>query len=352
MRFKGSLFPFIQVIAALLLLMSFPKSSSHSIKGIAAASLAPFWEQLQGIKQVFKHTTDVQITNEDGTVCFAKDEIRRLRLENQLLINEIQRISAHFNNEAWIVAEAEAMQEPRDISYFRNLRNEDQVRLLNLKLQSVPASVIFRSPSSWTNSFWINVGNHDNQRLGKEIISKNSPVVVGASVAGVIDYVGNKQSRVRLITDSGLTPSVRVMRTVEGKTWYLAKGELKGSKEAAWRTLSPILKGVGFNYDFPDVEGPARDLRSGEVAGYKEKLLPKLPIIEVDDLLITTGMDGVFPRGLQVAKVKKINLLKEGDYFYEIEAVASVKNLDDLTEVYVLPTIGYDPDIQAPHLLR
>ncbi len=32
-------------------------------------------------------------------------------------------------------------------------------------------------------------------------------------------------------------------------------------------------------------------------------------------------MDGVFPEGLKVARVTKIQALREGDYCYEIEAL-------------------------------
>ena len=43
---------------------------------------------------------------------------------------------------------------------------------------------------------------------------KNSPVIIGFQVVGVVDYVGKWCSRAKLITDSSLTPSVRVSRGV------------------------------------------------------------------------------------------------------------------------------------------
>jgi cell shape-determining protein MreC len=353
MRNRKSAIPLIQIFALLLALMSVPIESSLMIKGVAIASLAPIWGKMQNAKQTFQHVNDTKITSEDGSVSYAKEEIDRLKLENQLLANEIQNLIDILKNEAIIASQAkeiESLAPPDQIDYLKRLRKEDFTLLLTQQLQSIPAQVIFRSPSSWTNSFWINAGSSNNDSLGRIVIAKNSPVVIGTSVAGVIDYVGNHQSRVRMITDSGLSPSVRVMRVADNQTWYLAKGELRGSVDAAWRGLSPALKGVGFNYDYADEAGPSRDLRSGEALGTNEKL-PKMPIIQIGDLLVTTGMDGVFPRGLQVAKVSKINLLKEGDYCYEIEAVACVKNLDDLTTVYILPPTAYDPNIQAPLVL-
>ena len=47
---------------------------------------------------------------------------------------------------------------------------------------------------------------------------------------------------------------------------YLAKGELYGSSKPLWRTQRHQLKGTGFNYDFADGEGPARDLQTGKHA--------------------------------------------------------------------------------------
>ena len=44
------------------------------------------------------------------------------------------------------------------------------------------------------------------------VIGKNSPVVVDGSLVGVVEYVGKRSSRVRLITDSGLISSVRALR--------------------------------------------------------------------------------------------------------------------------------------------
>lgn len=354
MRRRKSTRSYLQLFAVLLALMSIPREPSLRCKGMTVAMLAPAWEQLQSIKKALQHVTDIKITGDDGTVAYAKDEIHRLKLENRLLTNEVHHLKEILQNETFIQSQnfdVENSDAEEALSYLKRLRQEDFNLLLSEQLQSIPAQVIFRSPSTWTNSLWINVGAADNEGFGREVIAKNSPVVVGTSVAGVIDYVGNHQSRVRMITDSGLTPSVRVMRVADDKTQYLAKGELRGSVEAVWRGLSPVLKGVGFNYDYTDEEGQARDLRTGEAVAAFEKS-PKMPIIKNGDLLITTGMDGVFPRGLRVAKVSHINLLKEGDYYYEIEAIACIKNLDDLTSVYVLPPTGYNSNIQAPHIVR
>ena len=230
-----------------------------NLKGIAVAALAPLWELISSISTSFRHVSDVKVTHEDGTEKYAQEEIDRLKLENQLLANEVLNLTDILKNEALIalqVLDKDSDTLSQRIDMLQLLREQDFSRLLSLQLSSIPAQVIFRSPGSWTNSFWVNVGAADNDSLQNDVIVKNSPVVVGTSIAGVIDYVGKHQSRVRMITDSGLCCSVRVMRIVDKQAKYLAKGELRGSVEAVWRGLSPVLRGVGFNYDYADEDGP------------------------------------------------------------------------------------------------
>lgn len=209
-------------------------------------------------------------------------------------------------------------------------------------MDAIPARIIFRSPHSWNSTVWVATDSHT------AAIAKNSPVVVGKSIVGVVDYVGKGQCRIRLITDSGLTPSVRAVREVDGKLWHLAKGELQGRSEPLWRRKSHQLHGSGFQYDFPDGYGPARDLRTGKP---QDSSLPPLPLVEVGDLLITTGMDGVFPPNFQVATVDEIHILKEGNYFYNLEATPTAGNLEDLSLVFILPPMGYHPHDLPPTIL-
>jgi rod shape-determining protein MreC len=187
--------------------------------------------------------------------------------------------------------------------------------------------VIFRSPSSWNSSFWIGAGERDGVEL-------DSPVVSGDLLVGVVDHVGARHSRVRLLTDSGLAPAVRVLR--DGQ--LLAKGELSGSSAPLWRGAGKRLKGTGFNYDRDDEAGAARDLRTGvpKTGG------PSTPLIEEGDLLVTSGLDGVFPPGLRVAAVADVETLREGAYFYSLMA-DPLADFEELQAVQLLPAQGFAP---------
>jgi len=292
----------ILVFCAALILLSLSKTNADKIRGFFAAALRPAWEFFSSTRLSASKTSPLGI------------EVQRLLLENQMLKKEIKHLKDRFG--------------------------KDLEAILDFDFQIVPARVIFRSPAAWDHSVWINVGERTNQQLGKNVILKNSPVVVGKSVVGVVDYVGNRQSRVRLITDSGLPLSVRVYRTNGQTVHRLAKGELQGGARQV-RSNEYLLRGVGFNYDFCDEEGPARDLRSGKPADGKSGVA--IPLVKGGDLLVTSGLDGVFPAGLHVGRVHKIFPLKEGDYYFELEAKSTVDNLDDLSAVFVLEPLGYNP---------
>ena len=222
------------------------------------------------------------------------------------------------------------------------------------------AKVIFREPISWSSHLWIGVGQREN-------VEVNSPVVIGKNVVGVVEEVLRKKSRVRLITDQNLSASVRVKRGgeqdvvlferitgltdiletrseihgaseltralhmfktqlgIDEKEIYLAKGRLHGASASLWRCLGQKLKGVGFNYDFPDEKGESRSLRTSSI-----------PLIKVGDLLVTTGMDGIFPEDLHVGVVSKIYPLQEGGISYELEATPLLQTLNTLSQVSVL----------------
>jgi cell shape-determining protein MreC len=352
----------LYLLAALLIIVIIPKSTSIAFRGFFMSVMSPFWGA-------------VSSTPKEGV------EQLRLQAENQLLHNELEYWQELYQQEHDLNAQLAFL---HDLEHTGHKAQELE-QFLKPQLEAIPARVIFRSPNTWSSSLWINVGSKDNELLGKNVITKNSPVVIGSSVVGVIDYVGKRQSRVRLITDSAVAPSVRAVRgqaqnrrlleniaslkqefrerfpdnshiqgeldAIEqrlaevGESWYLAKGEVRGSSEPLWRAPRSLLQGIGFNYDFPDQYGPARDLRTGEViAGEGDPV----SILEEDDLLITTGMDGIFPPGLRVGRVTRVELLQEGDYYYELQAVPTVGNLNELTLVFVIPPQGFDREDQPP----
>lgn len=340
---------FLFLFAFVLLLMSISNPSAEKMRGTTMAVISPFLEYLATSQPVITQSTN------------SGEQIQRLQLEKSQLTSEVTRLKNMLIKERRLMAQLKTSQleisESDELTQLARKRYQELKVLLKFQLQAIPAKVLFRSPSSWGSSLWLDVGHANNEAMGCEIIAKNSPVVVGDSIVGVVDYVGTHQCRIRLVTDSGLSLSVRAVRgnidpdepvsAQEGI--YLAKGELHGSSKPLWRSRGILLHGVGFNYDFGDSEGPARDLRTGIPVGSSDSKAA-IALIKINDFLVTTGMDGIFPPGFYVGQVTHVNTLREGDYYYDLQAKPTAGNLDELTFVHVLPPMGYDPDDQPPLL--
>lgn len=378
--------PYFFLIFFFLCLMSFPKGGSERIRSAVVCSFAPCWGGFSFLKEktllLLTLPFPSRLGSQDNTF-----EIERLSQENQLLRSQVENVREWLLHEDRIHDQAMRLktlsETPFNESFWKDFfkrRSQELCKSLDLQTCSLPATVIFREPASWSSTFWIDIGESDNEKVGMTIIGKNSPVLLGTSVVGIVEYVGRGQSRVRLITDSRLSPSVRAVRgdeqnryllehldslifalelrtdlfssEQECKTaahvlyglkkmmmqqsgdYYLAKGELRGTSNPLWRSRSQVLRGIGFNYDFPDKEGPARDLRSGEPYPAKADAIQ---LLRPGDLLVTTGLDGIFPPGFRVAIVSSVQTLREGASSYEIEAISTAGNLDELAHVFVLP---------------
>ncbi len=311
----GSPLPYFLLVFFLLGWTGLSQSASDRMRNDTVSALAPLWRAASQKKEsLFQRSSKREKTG-------FSIEASELMLENQRLKEELEQVREWIAHEAQILSQKDLL---------------ERLDLLEKHRKAIPAKVIYRDPGSWGSSLWIEAGEEDNQRLGFCAIARNSPVVQGASLVGVVDYVGSKQSRVRLITDSALSLAVRVMR--EGKEpLYLAKGELHGNGSSPWRVRQPCLKGVGFNYDYADAQGCARELRTGRPLSGADK---GIPLIGEGDLLITSGLDGVFPFGIFVATVAKVEPLQEGSVSYAIDALPSASLLNDLKTVFVLPSLG------------
>jgi rod shape-determining protein MreC len=383
--------PYLFLILFFFSIMSLSHESSERIRSCAVSSFAPCWKSFNFLKEKILFLFTLPLPVAGRSACNGV-EIERLSRENQLLRSQIENVREWLLYEDRIqeqIARYQVISQTNvnDVFWkeFFKRRNQELYHMIDLQICSLPAKVVFREPASWSSTLWINLGEKDNQKLKKKIVGKNSPVLLGTSIVGIVEYVGNQQSRVRLITDSRLTPSVRACRGNEQNRYllehldalmfslelrqdlfpsaeemralnqhfdrlkqalleqsgdfYLAKGEIHGTSHPLWRSRSQVLKGIGFNYDFSDDEGPARDLRSGEPYAISRKA-EWIPLLKPGDLLVTTGLDGVFPPGFRVAIVSAVQTLKEGASSYEIEAISTAGNLDLLTHVFVLPPSG------------
>ena len=380
--------PYALLAGFLFLVLSFPQGGADKMRYAAIGLVSPLWRVVDFLKSGTLQLLMIAPPGSRTDANALSAELETLKRENLALRTQLTNVRQWLLQEERIDEEVQrwkTVQEtaPSDLKEFYKRRAVQLRELLDLQLRALPAKVIFREPASWSSFLWLDVGEQNNRAMKRVIVAKNSPVVVGTSLVGVVEEVGERKCKVRLITDAGLVPSVRAIRGKEqnrflleyleglilglntrpdlfvsqeearvGIAWlgrmkeqlknsaedhYLAKGELHGTSQPLWRSRDVVLRGAGFNYDFADVEGEARDLRTGELAGSKKG---GMPILKTGDLLVTTGMDGVFPAGLRVAIVSQVVPLREGACSYEIEAKATCGHLDTLSHLTVLPPRG------------
>jgi rod shape-determining protein MreC len=354
--------------------LSLSTAATDRLRSISVATLAPSWNLLSDVKGGFSQIAAVWPSGGYRTSPHVQREFESMRLEIHNLRSQLELMKAQVDLEKLVVEEAELLKHFARDDAFSKRRKSEIFRLIDLYSPSVIGKVIFRETTAWSSSLWINLGEKTNQVLGKIVIAKNSPVVMGTTVLGIVEYVGYHRSRVRLITDSSIAPSVRVLRgsqqsqviaqqskkllflleTYEdhpikkeliqfiqklcssGEDFYLAKGELRGIRGPLFRSRQALLQGVGFNYDFEDEEGLSRDLRTGKTSHGTEQ---KIALVQKGDILVTTGMDGIFPPGLKVGQVTLVYPLQEGASAYELDAVPLIENFNNIPFVTVLPPL-------------
>ncbi len=203
--------------------------------------------------------------------------LNNMRLENQSLKGRIVEMEARMEG----LLESEAI-------------NHRLQKLLDLKTRvpgrSVSAAVIGNSASTWFQSLTINKGENDGIRKGMAVISS-------VGIVGQVVVVARRIAKVLLITDrsSGVDVISRRSR---------ARGIVSGSLDNG-----PVMKYVKRN----------EDIREG-------------------DRLITSGLDGIFPKGLLVGTVGKVR--KESNGHFQHVEVALAVDPSQIEEVLVTSAGG------------
>lgn len=192
------------------------------------------------------------------------------------------------------------LREENDALRQRNVELEEQAlladRLTELmeiqstyNLQSVSARVISGSTDSWTSTITIDKGSAAGLAVGM-------PVMDGSGVIGQISSVSPNSAVVRLIFDEGSSVPVMIQSN-------RAQGMLNGSA------------GGGLSLDL---------VRSDLT-------------VEIDDIVVTSGLGGVYPKGLPVGRVSVVGR-NPGALYLDI-SVDAYSHVQSLEEVLVITSL-------------
>lgn len=161
-----------------------------------------------------------------------------------------------------------------------------------LKIETVPARVIARDPSVWFNTITINRGSSS----GVEV---NMPVVTAGGIVGRVITVSPWASQVMLITDEKAGAGAVVGQLGESG----ALGSVRGRADLG-------------------------------VALIEMRYVSGLEKVEVNDSVMTTGQDGIYPPGLTVGRV--VDVKKGSATQAHHILIQPGAQLDHLEEVAVL----------------
>ena len=173
---------------------------------------------------------------------------RSTAIENEQLKERLTSLETELHTARQTAAEAERL---------RALLNLNQ----QTNMKSIPARVIARDPSVWFNTITINCGSSSG-------VEMNMPVVTAGGIVGRIITVGPWSSQVMLITDEKAGAGAVVGQLGQSG----ALGSVRGRADL----------GVGL-------------IEMRYVSGLEK--------VEVNDYVMTTGQDGIYPPGLNVGRV-------------------------------------------------
>ena len=151
--------------------------------------------------------------------------------------------------------------------------------------------MISRDPSAWYKTVILDKGKDDG-------VQKGFAVVIPEGVVGQVMEVSAHYSKVLLIIDPNSAVDTLVQRT-------RARGVIKG--ESSGRC---VFKYVLRKYD-----------------------------IKVGDRVVSSGLDGVFPKGLPIGTVQRIES-QPGDLFYKRIEVQPTVDIHKIEEVLIVVNQG------------
>ena len=159
-----------------------------------------------------------------------------------------------------------------------------------LTVQSITAEVLYEAPDPYSRRVVIDRGSHDGIQAG-------SPVINDLGVLGQITRVYNLSSEVTLLSD----------------------------KDAAIPLLNTRTQAR--NAAFGSADGSGMELR----------FLAANADVKVGDLMATSGMDGVYPAGLPVAKVTAVE--RRGEAGFAQVTLQPIAQADAARHVLVLQPV-------------
>ena len=222
--------------------------------------------------------------------------LRGVHAENQLLRERMRTLEMELQQKQELVREAE------------RLRGMMQLREV-MPLDTLVADVVATEGTPWFRNITLNRGRLDGVAL-------HAPVISATGVVGRVVGLGPHAARVQLLLDRESGVGVRIERS----------------------RITGVVSGQA---GFADTVGGDLNL----------KYVPTLADVVLDDVVVTSGLDRMFPKGLMVGRVRSVTA--GGGLFKEILVTPSARfeRLEEVMVVRVRPedlTIDTEVGPDAP----
>lgn len=164
------------------------------------------------------------------------------------------------------------------------------------KYKKVGASIINRNPTSWYQTLTVNRGSNDGAK-------PNDPVIAQLGLVGKVVSVTPTTADVLLILDG------------EGQ-------------------VSAVVRGSTGEGTFGIVQGTYKRGSRLTADGNLQMMLRRDDNVNVGDLVLSSGLGGVYPKDMPIGKIKQVQLDRTG--LLKTAFIEPLVNFDSLEEVYIV----------------
>ena len=211
-----------------------------------------------------------------SSVWYGYVDLRGVREENSRLEEDVARLEQALWMERDVVASYRRLSSVLDLAE-------------RIPGNPVVAEVVGLDASAWFRTITVNRGTAQGVAL-------NAPVIAAGGLVGRVISIGSDVAQIQLLTDRDCSVGALLART-------RARGVVAGSGEQA----SPT--GLTLNY------------------------VSNLEDVVEGDLIVTSGMDGIYPKGIAIGRVSSV---RNGPRLFKLITVEPAANLDRLEEVFIL----------------
>jgi rod shape-determining protein MreC len=225
-------------------------------------------------------------------VWFSYVDLRQVRQDNIRLQERLRDVETRF------------MERQRDAEEAARLRDLMELRRI-LPHDTLVAQVIVRDALQWFRILKVDKGSRDG-------VKKDMAVISPTGVVGRVIFVGPSAAQVQLLLDQQSGVGARIERS---RVTGVVSGQVSS------QSATP-------------------DAAAGDLV---MKFVPALADVVEGDVVVTSGLEGMFPPGLVIGRVRSV--VRGGGLFKDVRVAASA-DFDRLEEVLVVRTPPPDAQVE------